>query len=121
MTDDSLSSMLKAVRKFRDARNWKQYHTPKDVLMDLVREATEAMEISLWQTDEQLKQDEERCRDLAKEMADVLHALLILSDVMEVDLAQAFWDKLKEVDERYPAEEFKNKSTYKYKKKIKTQ
>ncbi len=118
MADDSLESMLKAVLKFRDARDWAQYHTPKNVVMDLVREASEAMEICLWEPDSTLLQDEERRQDMAKEMADVLYSLLVLSDTMEVDLAQAFWDKLQELDQRYPAEKFKGKLTYHYKKQL---
>lgn len=120
MADDSLKSMLKAVLEFRDARDWAQYHTPKDVVMDLVREASEAMEVCLWETNQSLVEDDERRQDLAKEMADVLFSLLILSDAMKIDLAEVFWQKIEEIDQRYPAEEFKGKLTYHHKKKLRS-
>jgi NTP pyrophosphatase (non-canonical NTP hydrolase) len=113
---DLFSSLLDAVKTFRDDRDWAKYHTPKNLVMDLVREASEAVEICLWQTDEELMKDEERKADIAKELADVLHCLLLLSDLLEIDLEQSFWDKLKELDERYPPEEFSDKSTYLFKK-----
>ena len=112
----SFQKMIEAIKEFRDKRNWGQYHTLKDLTMDLVREASEAMECTLWVKEEQVKQDPERKEDIAKELADVLHSLLLLTDKLEIDLEQTFWDKLKELEQRYPADEFKNKSTYKFKK-----
>ena len=112
----TFQKMLQAIQEFRDARDWAQYHTPKDLAMDVVREASEAMECLLWITNEQAEQDEERKEDIAKELADVLHSLLLLSDKLEIDLEQSFWDKLKEIKKRYPAKEFRSKSTYQFKK-----
>jgi NTP pyrophosphatase (non-canonical NTP hydrolase) len=115
------SSMMAAVKKFRDDRNWEQYHTPKNLAMDLVRESSEAVEICLWQTDEELLKDEERKADIAKELADVLHCSLLFSDVLEIDLVRSFWDKLDELDKRYPPDKYTDESTYSYKKKKRLQ
>lgn len=117
--NDSLSLMLKAVLKFRDERNWAKYHTPKNLAMDLVREASEALEVCLWQTDEQILSDKERKEDIAKELADVLHSLLLFSHTLKIDVAEAFWLKLDELDKRYPASEFIDHLTYDFKKKQK--
>ena len=114
--NQSFQKMIKAIKAFRDKRDWGQYHTLKDLTMDLAIEASEAMECVLWVKEEQVKEDSERKEDLAKELADVLHGLLLLTDKLEIDLEQTFWDKLAELEKRYPAEEFKNKSTYKFKK-----
>ena len=119
MTNNSLQAMLKAAQKFRDDRDWKQYHTPRNLVMNLVREAGEVLECFLWQTDQAILADEERIEDIAKELADVLNSLLLLSDSLDIDLAEIFWKKLAEVDQRYPADEFKNRSTYQYKKQLK--
>ncbi len=116
---DSLSSMLKAVLKFRDERNWAKYHTPKNLAMNLVREASEALEVCLWQTDEQILSDEERKEDIVKELADVLHCLLLFAHTLDIDIVEAFWSKLKELDKRYPASEFTDHSTYDFKKRQK--
>ena len=117
--DNSISSMLKAVLKFRDERSWVQYHTPKNLAMNLVREASEALEVCLWQTDGQILSDEERKEDIAKELADVLHCLLLFSHTLDIDIVKAFWSKLKELDKRYPASEFADHSTYEFKKRQK--
>ncbi len=114
--NNTFAKMMAGVKKFRDDRNWAQYHTPKNLAMDLVREASEAVEVCLWQTDEELLVDEERKADIAKELADVLHCLLLFSDVLGVDLEQSFWDKLEELDQRYPPEKFIDELTYSYKK-----
>jgi len=117
--NDSLLSMLKAVLKFRDERNWAQYHTPKNLAMNLVREASEALEVCLWQTDEQLLSDKERKEDIAKELADVLHSLLLFSHILQIDIVESFWLKIDELDKRYPASDFTDHTTYDFKKRQK--
>lgn len=53
--NQSFQKMIKAIKEFRDKRDWGQYHTLKDLAMDLVIEASEAMECVLWVKEEQRK------------------------------------------------------------------
>ncbi len=116
---DSLQQMLQAALKFRYDRNWGEFHTPKNLAINLVREVSEALEVCLWRSDEEILQDEQCRQDLAKELADTLHALLVLCNVMDIDLVDVYWSKLEELDQRYPAKEFKNKTTHRFKKRKK--
>jgi len=112
---DKLSLMLKAVKKITKERGWEKYHTPKNMAMDLVREASEVLEHFVWSKNKEIKKDKKRIVKIKKEMADVLHSLLLLSDVLKVDLTKSFWEKLEEVKQRYPFKKIYGKSGYDYK------
>ncbi|MEA2056762.1 MAG: nucleotide pyrophosphohydrolase [Patescibacteria group bacterium] len=95
-----LKKMRQAVRQLSTDKGWEPFHTPKNTVMDLVREASEAMEHMLWPTNEELKQDEARKEKIALELADVLHSLLLTADSLEIDLVNSFWKKLEIVKNR---------------------
>jgi len=103
MDNHTLASLTKKVLKFRDDRNWAQFHTGKDVAMDLCVEAAEVLELFLWKQDDNVKMEK-----LQDEMGDVLYALLLLADHYRVDLAKALTDKIKKNEEKYPVEKFRN-------------
>jgi NTP pyrophosphatase (non-canonical NTP hydrolase) len=112
---DNLSEMLEVVKKIRKERDWDKYHTPKNMAMDLVRESSEVLEHFIWATNQEIKNDGKRIEKIQAEMADVLHTLLVLADILNIDLSQSFWGKLEEIKDRYPASEIKGKSGYDYK------
>ena len=114
-TSDKLSEMLKAVKKVTEERGWEKYHTPKNMAMDLAREASEVLEHFIWAKNKEIKKDKKRIAKIKKEMADVLHSLLLLSDVLKINLTKSFWEKLKEVKKRYPSKKIYGKSGYDYK------
>ncbi len=95
-----LDKMKQAVLQLSKDKGWEPFHTPKNTVMDLVREASEAMEHMLWPTNEELKQDEVRKEKIALELADVLHSLLLAADSLEIDLVDSFWKKLEIVKNR---------------------
>lgn len=102
---DSMQELQKAVIRFREARDWKQFHELKDLVLGLQIEAAELAEILLWKTHEeadQLAQDEKTRRRLAEEMADVLIFLLYLAEDTGISLADAVRDKLIENGRKYP-------------------
>lgn len=55
MSRDSLTALQKKVIAFRDARDWKQFHNPKDVALSLVLEATEVMEHFQWKSPKEIE------------------------------------------------------------------
>jgi dCTP diphosphatase len=119
MDKDSLGKMQKAVLRLSKDRDWGQFHSPKNMALDLAVETGEVLEHLVWDSNGQIKKDTLRKRKIGTEMADVLHCLLLLADSLKINLSQAFWQKLEEVKKRYPAAEFKGISGYECKKKLK--
>ena len=98
-------------KKFRDDRDWKKIHTPKDVAMDISIEASEVLEHFLWRKGEELDvYIKEHKEDISDELADVLHAVLILSEELEIDIFKAFEEKMKKNEAKYPVEKVKGRN-----------
>ena len=103
--DDSLATLLAAALKFRDEREWKQFHNFKDLAVTLSLEAAEVLEHAQWKSPTELEKHlAERHEEVADELADVLHVLLLLAEHAKVDLASAFREKLKKTARKYPVE-----------------
>lgn len=103
---DQLERLRDEQRAFAAARDWEQFHTPKNLAMALAAEAGELLEQFQWLTPEQSAQlDASRAAAVRAEMADVLLYLVRLADRLGVDLAQAARDKLAHNALRYPADE----------------
>lgn len=88
--------------RFRDERNWKQFHTPKDLALSLCLEAAELLEIFQWSgTDLYCEEKKERIKE---ELADVVHYCVLMADVCDIDLDSASREKLQRNREKYPVE-----------------
>ena len=95
------------LREFADARDWGQFHTPKNLAMALAGEAGELLEIFQWLTPEQsvrVMDDPQRAEHVRQELADVLAYLLRLADVLDVDLLSALSAKIDLNEQRYPVD-----------------
>ena len=107
-----LDDLQKLVLDFRDARDWKQFHNPKDMAISLVLEATELLEHFQWKNADEiaikLKTHEKEIND---EVVDVLYWVLLIANDLGVDLSKEFKRKMKENDAKYPVE--KAKGTHK--------
>jgi NTP pyrophosphatase (non-canonical NTP hydrolase) len=102
-----LEDLRRRIRAFADARDWEQFHTPKNLVMALAVEAAELMEPLQWLTSEQAAAgeiDEATRVALEDEIADVAIYLIRLADVLGVDLGEAVRGKLDRNEGRYPAE-----------------
>lgn len=99
----TIEDMRQAVIAFRDARDWKQFHNAKDLIIALNVEAAELLELCLFRTNEEMGSRER----FAEEMADVLSYLLTLSDCLNVDLSKALAAKMKINAKHYPVEKAK--------------
>jgi dCTP diphosphatase len=94
-----------AVRRFRDARDWRRFHNPKDLAISICLEAAELLEHFQWRTPEQVADhlaDRKRKVEVADEMADVQCLLLSLADAAGIDLHAATLAKLKKAARKYP-------------------
>ena len=111
--------MQKAVIKISKDRDWEKFHSPKNMALDVVREVGEMVEHLVWDANKEIKKDKKRIQEISYEMADVLHALLLLADSLKIDLSKAFWEKIKITKRRYPVDQFKGISGYACKRKLK--
>ena len=103
--DARLAALADAVRRFAEARDWQQFHTPKNLASALIVEAAELLEHFQWLTPEQSAALSPAQRDeVAREMADVFIYLLRLAQVQGIDLLTAAEAKLADNARRYPLE-----------------
>ena len=92
-------------RKFVKARDWENFHTPKNLAMALAGEAWGLVEIFPWLAQEeslQLGKNKVKREMLADELADIFYYLVRIADKLEVDLEDAFWKKMKKNTKKYP-------------------
>jgi NTP pyrophosphatase (non-canonical NTP hydrolase) len=107
----TLKHLQQKIIEFRDARNWKQFHTPKDLAISLSLEAGELLENFQWKTSEEAVQ--ENFENMKDELADVVIYALLLSHELGIDLEQAIMDKMKKNEQKYPIEKsFGSKKKY---------
>ncbi len=112
MKHTELNELQNLVVKFRDARDWKQFHNPKDTSLSLVLEAAELMEHFQWKNAEEITEYLKTNKgDVAEELSDVLYWVLLIAHDLEIDLPKAFKAKLKKNDEKYPVAKSKGKHT----------
>ena len=108
MPDDKTSpfaDLTAAAVRFRDERNWAQFHTPKDLAANLCIEAAELLEVTQWRSGDELKQHLESAAGreaFEDEMSDVLLTVLLLANDQKIDLAAAFARKMKKNEAKYP-------------------
>jgi dCTP diphosphatase len=102
------------VKRFRDERDWKQFHKPKDVAVSVAIEAAELLEHFQWKTDDEVRAylaDEKHREAVGREMADVLILLVSAADVVGVDLYAAALAKIEENARKYPVAKSKGNAT----------
>ena len=108
---DSLAALTREVVRFRDARDWKQFHNPKDMAISLSLEAAELLELVQWKNGAELETHlAERREALEHELSDVLYWLLLMAHDLEVDLGAAFLEKLSHNETKYPVEQARSSS-----------
>jgi len=106
----TLQHLTRLVLAFRHQRDWAQFHTPKELAISLVVEAAELLELMQWKSGKDLERALERRREeIADELADCLHSVLLLAHEMKIDLGKAFMAKLKKVGRKYPVHKAKGR------------
>ena len=102
---DSWQSLTAEVRRFRDQREWSQFHTPKNLAAAIAIEAAELQERFLWKTDKEIERDLEAApkrQAVVEEIADVLMFAILLADRLDIDIGTAITDKLAANELKYP-------------------
>ena len=98
MTQETINQVL----KFRDDRNWKQFHNPKDLALSISLEAAELLEVFQWSG------SDTECADkvykIREELADVLSYCILMADRCGLDMDEIVQEKMKRNGEKYPVE-----------------
>ena len=100
---DTLELLAQRLKAFAEAREWGQFHSPKNLASALVVESGELLEHFQWLTEDQSRNlTPEKRKQVAAEMADVLLYLVQLASALHVDLADAAQRKMDSNEQRYP-------------------
>lgn len=93
------------IRRFRDERDWSQFHTPKNLAAAIAIEAAELQEQFLWKTDKEVERNLKggpKRQAVVEEIADVLMFALLLADRLDINVGKAITEKLTNNEEKYP-------------------
>ena len=103
MTEETIKQIL----KFRDDRDWKQFHIPKDLAISISLEAAELLEVFQWSgTDVSNEGKQEKIKE---ELADVLNYCVLMADACGLDIDEIVQEKIKINNEKYPVSKAKGK------------
>ena len=103
MREETINKIL----KFRDDRDWKQFHNPKDLAISISLEAAELLEVFQWSgadVSNEGKQDK-----IKEELADVVNYCVLMADACELDLDEIIQEKIKINERKYPVEKAKGR------------
>jgi NTP pyrophosphatase (non-canonical NTP hydrolase) len=96
---ETIKSLTQIVVNFRDERNWKQFHNPRDNVLSIFIESAELAELVRWNKDSELD-----LSSIKEELADILYWVLLSANDFEIDLAEALRSKLIQNTIKYPIE-----------------
>jgi len=105
-----LKDLQALVAKFRDDREWRQFHNPKDLSIALSAETAELQELFLWKNEDEVREvmnDPVKRQKVIEELADIFSFLLSFSDVEDINLEDALRAKLEKNAQNYPVEKAK--------------
>ncbi len=111
---DRSQKIMNALLAFRDARDWKRFHTPRQLAAALAIEACELQQAMLWMTDAEVEAglaDGTLTPAIGDEIADVLSFALLLAHDLGLDPAELIAGKLAKNEQRYPVDKSRGRST----------
>lgn len=100
----------KALIKFRDERDWKQFHNPKDLATALCIEASELEELFLWKSQEDSYEIWKTDPKVKEEFADIFNYLVLFAEECWIDIEEAVLSKIEKNWQKYPVEKAKGRS-----------
>lgn len=108
----NIEKILQEIIKFRDERNWKQFHNPKDMALSLTLEAAEVLEHFQWKSPADIEAYLQTNKaDIAEELADVLYWVLLMSHDLGIDIEAASFKKMEKNRLKYPVEKAKGSNS----------
>jgi NTP pyrophosphatase (non-canonical NTP hydrolase) len=100
-----MKEIIQELIKFRNARNWEQFHNPKDLALAINIEAGELLEEFLWKKHEDANKEK-----IKEELADVFAYAFLLAEKYDFDVKEIVLDKIKKNGEKYPVDKAKGTS-----------
>lgn len=97
-----MNEVINRLRQFRDDRDWKQFHNPKDLALALSIEAGELLETFLWKSAEDAD-----IESVKEELADVFAFAFLMADAYDFDVEQIILEKIDKNEKKYPVEKAK--------------
>jgi len=94
-----INKLIESIVQFRDEREWKQFHNPKDLALALSIEASELLEVYLWKNPEQAN-----LMKVKEELADVFTFALLIAQHYDLNVSEIIQEKIKENSIKYPVE-----------------
>ena len=101
---DSIQDLTERIVAFRDARNWKQFHNPKDMAISISLEAAELLEVFQWSGSDTEADTEKKIAKIREELADVLIYAFLMSHDLGLDISEIVNAKISENNRKYPAD-----------------
>ena len=108
----TVAELRDVVRRFVEARDWRQFHSPKNLSMSLAIEAAELMEHFQWITTDASRtvgDNAEKLVAVSEELADVMCYALALANALNIDITEAVRDKMVKNERKYPAAEYRGR------------
>jgi len=115
--DDTISikELKKRIKKFRDERDWEQFHDPKNLAEAISIEAAELQELFLWKNvdeiNNKIKNEPEYRKKIEYELSDVITFALNLANTLDVDVARTITEKIEINNKKYPVDKARGVST----------
>ena len=109
---NEIREITEKIKKFRDERDWMQFHDPKNMAVSIMLEASELLEHFQWKTTEEVEKYAKQNRtEIKDEIADISLYLFELADNLGINLIDAMDQKLNKNEIKYPVEKAKGKHT----------
>ena len=102
---NDIQEILDAILKFRDDRDWEQFHNPKDLAIAINVESGELLENYLWKKSDIVDEDK-----VEQELADVLIYCFLLAEKYKLDIREIMLKKIEDNDQKYPVEKARGKA-----------
>jgi NTP pyrophosphatase (non-canonical NTP hydrolase) len=106
----TIEDLKKLVIAFRDERDWKKYHNPKDLAVSMSIEAAELLELFQWKTADEIKEvlkSNEKYQKVCEELADIIVYCIDLADAINADISEIVKKKIEQNEKKYPVEKAK--------------
>lgn len=109
--EDRLVAISRKALQFRDARDWKQFHDPKNLAEAICIESAELLEKFLWSTSDKSHDiNNQKLEEIKEEIADIMIFLMYLCSGLDIDLIQAVESKIQINEQKYPIQKAKGSS-----------
>ena len=101
---DSIKELRDNILNFRDARDWRKFHNPKDLAISISLEAAELLEVFQWSGEDVEVDSEKKINKVKEELADVMIYSILMADTLGLDISEIINNKLEENNKKYPVE-----------------